>query len=366
VFSSLVSLFHLFGPEGMEDLAAGKACDGAIPDYRNLTDGDTGSMFTGKYRSAAWHAGESFFISRPGTRIYLAPGAMVHGAIAAEGIDDIHIYGRGILDGSWLLHEADPGEARSGAIWITGGKGIRVEGITVIDAPMWQIVLNYDEDVVVRNINLLGYVVNADGIHVSGTKRALIQGCFVRSCDDLIVAYHYGKTQDITVDNCVFLNDDAHVFLFGLGETEGAHIEKITIKNCHILSQQEAPWEPYRFSGVFKFWAHGGNMIENVQISDIHIDSFRYPDKGCVFQLRTERRFNNENPGEGIRNVHFKNIFIESDNESVSLISASGENSFIENVTFEGIVRAGEMVKSIGELNLNIDGNTRDIQIKGE
>lgn len=187
----------------------------------------------------------------------------------------------------------------------------------------------------------------------------------MRSCDDLIVAYHYGMTRNITVRNSVFMNDDAHVFLFGLGETDNASIKEIKIENCDIISQQEAPWLPYRFSGVFKFWAHGGNVIEDVDISDIRIDKYRNTSKGCLFQLRTERRFENERPGRAIKHVSFRNIISESDDETPSLISGTGEDSLIEDIALENIVRGGVRVSKSTKLNLNIEGNVKRVEING-
>ncbi|MHB1454519.1 MAG: right-handed parallel beta-helix repeat-containing protein [Saccharofermentanales bacterium] len=362
IFAAAVSGLKLFAAGSEIDAAQGKAVRGAIPQFRNLTDGDPTTLYTGSHRTASWHAGESFFIARPGTCIYLSAGAVVLGSFASEDISDISITGRGILDSSHLHHEnPDPGEARTGAIWLTGGDNYRIEGITILDAPMWQVVLNYSSNILVKNINLLGYVVNADGIHLSGCRNAVVEGCFVRTCDDLIVIYHYGATSGITVRNCVFLNDGAHVFLYGLGETKGAYIRDMRIEDCDIISQQEAPWEPYRFSGIFKFWAHGGNVIENIAVERIHIDSFRYPSWGCIFQLRTEKRFEGENPGRAVRNIRFKDIFIESGGESPSLISGISEDSPVENISFENYCRAGVKAKDLSGVFADLKGSTRNI-----
>ncbi|MHB8962506.1 MAG: right-handed parallel beta-helix repeat-containing protein, partial [Saccharofermentanales bacterium] len=357
IFAAAVSGLKLFAAGSEIDAAQGKAVRGAIPQFRNLTDGDPATLYTGSHRTASWHAGESFFIARPGTCIYLSAGAVVLGSFASEDISDISITGRGILDSSHLHHEnPDPGEARTGAIWLTGGDNYRIEGITILDAPMWQVVLNYSSNILVKNINLLGYVVNADGIHLSGCKDAVVEGCFVRTCDDLIVIYHYGATSGITVRNCVFLNDDAHVFLYGLGETQGAYIRDMRIEDCDILSQQEAPWEPYRFSGVFKFWAHGGNVIENIRIERVHIDSFRNQSKGCVFQFRTELRFAGEHPGKTVRGIYIKDLSVEDMSETPSLLSGVSDENTVTDIVFENYTRAGRKISHIEDANIHCEG----------
>jgi hypothetical protein len=239
---------------------------------------------------------------------------------------------------------------------LTGGENYFIEGITVLDAPMWQIVLNYSQNIVVRNINLIGYVVNADGIHLSGCRDAIVEGCFVRTCDDLIVIYHYGATSNVTVRNCVFLNDDAHVFLYGLGETKNASIKDMIIEDCDIVSQQEAPWEPYRFSGVFKFWAHGGNSIENIRIERVRIDSFRDVGKGCVFQFRTELRFAGEHPGEAVRGIYIKDLSVEDLTETPSLLSGVSFENTVSEIVFENYTRAGKKILRIEDANIHCEG----------
>ncbi len=365
IFSAVVRGLRLFETGSGRDIALGKAVRGAIPQFANLTDGNPETAYAGTAGNAVWHAGEPFFLSQPGTNVYLAAGAVVRGGFAAEDTDDLCITGRGVLDAGILHHEnPDPGEARTGAIWLNGGNRCRIEGITVLDAPMWQIVLNYSRDILVRNINLIGYVVNADGIHFSGCERATAEGCFVRTCDDLIVIYHYGKTSEITIRNCVFLNDDAHVFLFGLGEAPGAVIRDIRIIDCDILSQQEAPWEPYRFSGIVKLWAHGGNTIENILVERMRVDPFRTPGRGCVFQMRTDRRFEGEKPGKGIRDILLKDIFIEEGGESPSLLLGDSEEGAVEGITFENYRREGWKAASVEDLNVTVTGHVGNIAVR--
>lgn len=382
-FSNVIKSFKAYDAFTGDNVALGKAIDGAIKSYKNVTSDDLSDYAT-PARNANWHSAESFFISRDGYKLYLEAGSVVKGAVVSDGMNHISISGRGILDASELEHiNPGCGEARTGAIWLTGGNDYFIEGITVLDAPMWQIVLNYSENIYVKNINLLGYVVNADGIHVSGCKNVEMSGVFVRSCDDLIVIYHYGATENITVKNSVFFNDNAHVFLYGLGETPNAYMKNLNIFNCDIISQQEAPWEPYRFSGVFKLWAHGGNYIEDVFIKDVRIDDFAYLDKGCVFQLRTELRFKGEHPGSYIKNVHFENVSCESENETPSLISginyakesdriAVGEDvkdqipysSYISDITFVNYTRNGKKVRNMQEANIELCGDVKGVSFR--
>jgi len=382
-FSNLIRQFKAYDAVTGKNVALNSACDGAIKQYSFLTD-DSAETYSTPSRSANWHSAESFFLCRDGYSVYLEQGCVVKGSILADGMEKIRIFGRGILDCSEIEHKnPGTGEARTGAIWFTGCRNCSIEGITVIDAPMWQIVLNYSEDVQVKNINLLGYVVNADGIHVSGCTNAEVSGVFVRSCDDLIVAYHYGKTENIVVKNSVFCNDNAHVFLFGLGETPNAPIQNCRLINCYVVSQLEAPWQPPRFSGVVKLWAHGGNYIQNILVKDLHIDPFIYPGKGCVFQMKTENRFKGEKSGLYIRDVKFENIYYYGADDSPSLISGLLttkdceyivlsekqpqnviDEPYVEDISFKNYFRNGTLSTNFDEANIELSGNIRNIIFK--
>ena len=65
-------------------------------------------------------------------------------------------------------------------------ENVRIEGITVVDSPMWQIVPSACDHVVIRNTNSLSRVVTGDGIDINGCQDVLIEDCFVRAADDCI------------------------------------------------------------------------------------------------------------------------------------------------------------------------------------
>ncbi len=131
-----------------------------------------------------------------------------------------------------------------------------------------------------------------------------------------------------------------------------------------VITQQEAPWHAGRFSGVFKYWAHGGNEIENIVADNVRIDEFRDKSKGCVFQLRTEFRFDGEHPGKAMRNIVFRNIKVENTDEVPSLIKGFSESSPIEGVVFENYTRGGKKVETIKDCNVIVEGEVSNISIK--
>lgn len=358
-FSNAMSEFRAFAG-GSGNLAQAHAAAGATPDFFALADGNTATAYASESGYGNWHAGESFFI-RESSTVYLAPGSRVHGAFASDGVSNITIRGRGILDGSTLTHDVSgQGEVRTGSIWLTGGSDNTVEGITILDSTMWTVVMNFAERPVVRNINILAYEVNADGIHFSGSSHGLVSGVFIRTPDDHIVMYHYGTGRNNTFTNSVFWGDDAHIFLFGLGTVPNAEISDITVSNNDILNQQGV-YDLDKFNGVMKVWPNGGNHTSNIAFSDIRIDAFRDPSKAAVFQLRTDERFAGEGGGT-ISNVTMSGIRLSGSGERASKIAGTGA---INGVHLSNYTRAGASVTTPANGNFAITGLVQNVTVNG-
>ncbi len=358
-FSNAVSEFRAFaGASG--NLAQGHAAAGATPDFFALADGSTATAFASASGYGNWHAAETFFI-RESSTVYLAPGSVVHGAFASDGVSDIMIRGRGILDGSTLTHDvAGQGEVRTGAVWLTGGHDNTVEGITILDSTMWTVVMNFATRPVVRDINILAYEVNADGIHFSGSSDGLISGVFIRTPDDSIVMYHYGPGHDNTFTRSVFWGDDAHIFLFGLGTVPNAPISDLTISDNDILNQRGV-YDLDKFNGVMKVWPNGGNHTSRVSFSDIRIDAFREPAKAAVFQLRTDERFAGEGGGT-ISDVTMSGIRVAGTGERASKIAGTGA---IDGVHISAYTRGTTPVTDTSNGNIAITGVVSNVTIDG-
>ncbi len=358
-FSNAVSELRAFAGSSA-NLAQGRAVAGATPDFPALTDGSTSTAYASESGYGNWHAGETFFI-RESSTVYLAPGSVVHGGFASDGVSGITIRGRGILDGSTLTHDvAGQGEVRTGAIWLTGGSDNRIEGITILDSTMWTVVMNFATRPVVRDVNILAYEVNADGIHFSGSSGGTVSGVFIRTPDDNIVMYHYGTGRNNTFTKSVFWGDDAHIFLFGLGTAPNAEISDITVSDNDILNQRGV-YDLDKFNGIIKVWPNGGNHTSNMTFSNIRIDTLREPSKAAIFQLRTDERFAGEGGGT-ISNVVMSNIRVSGSGERASTITGVGA---INGVHISSYTRAGIPVTDSPSGNFVISGLVSNVTVNG-
>ena len=343
IFASLINEFKIFASGNSTNLALNKAVAGAMVGYEHAVDGDLSSSYKSSSGYGNWHAGESFFVGQDSTTVYIEKGAVVKGSIMSDGIDQVAVKGRGILDCSELKHTSQLREGRTGAIWLISGKNNLVEGITILDPPMWSVVMNFSEQPKVFGINMIGYAVNADGIHFSGCNNGIVDGVFIRTPDDNLVMYHYAKASGNLFTNSVLWADDAHIILIGLAGNEGNQpISNLTFGNLDILNQQGV-YDLDKFNGCLKLWPNGGNTISNVVFNNIRIDPFRSPEKSAIFQFRTDERFSGEGNGK-IRGVSLIDVNYRGSGERKSLLKGTGAVNNVADVQFINYKRNGSYV----------------------
>lgn len=364
VMTSIASEFRLYEKGGdSTNIAKGKAVRGAFPGYLNMVDGNESTPYISSTGYGNWHAGEAFYISQSGTTVYLAPGSVVKGSISADDQSNITIRGRGIMYGGDLLRPRNYAEGRSGAIWITKGSNSTVEGITLIDYPMWSVVMNFTDQTSIKNINFFGSMVNADGIHLSGSKNALVSGVFIRTTDDNFVIYHYGESSNITVKDSIFWADNARPILLGLGDTPNATIDKINFENIYILNQRGV-WDLNKYNGAIQIWATGENKISNIAFKNIHIDEFEAPEDSMLFQIKTDEMAPGISQGS-VSNISFHNIFYRGKLPRKSLISGVDDSHNVRGILFNNF-KINDTLLSSNNMQQYIEfkGHYEDIKFK--
>jgi hypothetical protein len=159
-----------------------------------------------------------------GETVYIAAGAVVRGTITANGPGRVVVRGRGVLSGEllqeeWIRHKRGfvekPKDARSWGIapmiWNDDESGETiVEGITVIDAPSYNLTLR-SRQMKVQNVKLLAWNYSTDGINFAG---GLVENCFLKVNDDLFPLFRSGL---IARNLVIWKQLNAAVFQFGYG-----------------------------------------------------------------------------------------------------------------------------------------------------
>jgi len=171
--------------------------------------------------------------------LYIAGGAVVRGAILADGVTDAKVVGRGILDGSdeqkvpWALVET------------RDARNIRVEGLVILNNRGWSIIPRHSEDIQFLNIKLIAWNNNSDGIDVVGSKRVRIANCFLRNNDDCLAVKAMGAAPDTDVAGLEVL--DTVLWNVAAGnaleigyELRTKSIRDILLKNCDVIHAEGA------------------------------------------------------------------------------------------------------------------------------
>jgi polygalacturonase len=183
----------------------------------------------------------------PAKTEFRAPGRQ--SLVSAANAENVAITGEGTIDGNgetwWQEARAfkDAGilgseHTRPRLVVFDHCKHVRLEGITVQNSPMWQVVPYYSDDVIIRNIRVLAptHSPNTDAVDPFSSSNVVIDHLYADVGDDDI-AIKSGAinspgpdapSRDITITDCTFLH--GHGLSIGseiAGGAENIHAERV-------------------------------------------------------------------------------------------------------------------------------------------
>lgn len=143
---------------------------------------------------------------RDGESIYLAPGAVVFGAINIWGVHDVRIFGGGtvVYDGPQDPNHDEGWKHQPNwhGIVMDNARHVEIFGITcIVRSRTWMIQMLDSHNVVFRNVKVIGGCpgnANQDGMDWLGGGDTLVDDCFFRASDDIFALYGnwLGYTQE--------------------------------------------------------------------------------------------------------------------------------------------------------------------------
>jgi polygalacturonase len=193
---------------------------------------------------------------------------MHYSLIVGDHVSDITLEGSGVLEGNRI--------SRGGPklIALKHCRHITIRGLTLRDAPSYNVSLLGSDDVDIENLRIVdGY---ADGIDPDNSRFVRIANCYIDTWDDAICAkasLALGRrlaTENLVVTNCI-LRTSNNGFKFGT-ESEG-DLRNVTFSNCVIMRRDRgrAP-----VTGVALESVDGGN-VDGVAISNVVMRGVRTP-----------------------------------------------------------------------------------------
>lgn len=264
------------------------------------------------------------------TTVYLAPGAVLKAKLLVDGVENVRIIGRGILD-----HPIR-------GIEVTNAKNVTIDGITVVNPEHYTVFGAGTEGLTVKNLKSFSCKGWSDGIDLMCCRDVLIDNVFLRNSDDCIALYNHrwnwwGGSANITVQNSVLWADIAHpINIGGHGDSEspiGEVIENLIFRQIDILEHDEGD---VLYQGCMAIDCGDKNLVRNVLFEDIRVENIQ---EGRLFHLNI--RFNkkyDKAPGGGIEDITFRNITYDGVGENPSLIKGIDSNRKVKNVLFENVM----------------------------
>ncbi|MEA3187976.1 MAG: hypothetical protein QOD99_1806 [Chthoniobacter sp.] len=214
---------------------------------------------------------------------------------------------------------------------------VLIEGVHIVNSPMWEINPVLCKNVTVRNVNIKSHGPNNDGCDPESCKGVLIEGCTFDTGDDCI-AIKSGRNNDgrrvgVAAENTIIRNcnmKDGHG-----GVTIGSEIsggcKNVFVENCKMDSVNLE-------RGIrFKSNAQRGGVIENVFVRNVQI--------GQVAKAVLAMELDYEEGAKGphkpvIRNVSLDHVTSESSKQVMYIAGFQGaviENIRLANCTFRGV-----------------------------
>lgn len=280
------------------------------------------------------------------SRVYLAPGAVVKGALLCDSVENVRIGGRGLV----LTPKR--------GVQIRFSKHIAVEDLTFINPRHYTVFGGQSRDIEVRNIRSFSYQGWSDGIDLMSCSDVRIEGVFLRNSDDCIAVYgprweYRGDTRDISVSRSVLWADIAHPINMGIhgytGDGKGNIIERISFRDIDILEHDE---DDPDYQGCMAICCGDLNLIRDITYENIRIERV---EEGQLFHF--EVVFNEKYctaPGRGIERVTLRDISCAAIPDlRPSSIEGYDASRMIRGITFENVRIGSRRLKNTDGMTVN-------------
>lgn len=242
--------------------------------------------------------------------------------LVGDGVQHVVIDGSGEIDGNRPKRGGPKPICFKNSEWIT------IHGITVRNAPNYNISLIGTDHVEVEGVRLInGY---ADGIDPDNCHCVRITNCYIDAWDDAIcpkASFALGKprgTEHLVVANCILRTSCNH-FKFGT-ETEG-DLKNVSVTNC-VMLRRDTGRPPT--SGIAIESVDGAN-VDGIVISNVSIEDARAP---IFIRLGTRARGMDKPAAGTIKNVLIQNVTATGADFTSSITGVDAAR--VQDVTIDG------------------------------
>ncbi len=207
-------------------------------------------------------------------------------------------------------------------------RNVLIEGITIINSPMWVVSPCYCTNVTVRGLTIVNTGANTDGCDPDSCTDFLIKNCSFSEGDDCI-AIKSGRdydglrvnipSQNLVIQNCVFANGHGGI-TFGSEESGG--ITNVFAENCVMNSSG------LNIALRFKNNTARGGYIQNIYVRNC-ICKRAAAGSTAIHMTMSYSSSSPANSGTNtplIRNIDIRDCVFNNVSQAVSLSGQSGAN----------------------------------------
>lgn len=233
---------------------------------------------------------------KSGQTLYLAGGAVLHGVgrngpVVEMTGSHVSLRGRGIIDGSLC-----PIHTRN--LLYIHADDVIVEGVILRDSSTWNVPIRRCHDVTLTDVKVFGCRANSDGFDICNSTDVTVDGCFLRTLDDLIVVKSdrgQGQVHHVVAKNCVLWNQVAHALSVGAELRED--VDDVLFTNCDVIHDIGREW-------TLRVYHCDAATVSNVRFENIRVEESRK-----LISLWINKAIWSRDAERGhIRDVTFRNI----------------------------------------------------------
>jgi hypothetical protein len=290
-------------------------------------------------------------------RVYVDRDAIVFGCFTGENVEDVKIFGHGVIDGRVCerVFEGCYTPLQPSCVRFHGSRKIEIDGPILMDSPNWALAFFGCEDVSVSHVKVVGqWRYNTDGIDICNSRRVTVGDSFVRSFDDTIAVkgvlpYRDLPVEDVTVERCVLWCGWGKTIEPGV-ETWASAFRRVRFSDCDIVRSS---------SSALNISAGGSAVMEDFLFKDIRVemqtdnlpevlqesDGQRYDPRGrksfpMLVKVDNTRYGKEDGPSGHIRNCLFRNVSVFAEEgvppPQIKVMSLAPQNGAAR--PFEGVV----------------------------
>ena len=198
-----------------------------------------------------------------------------------------------------------------------------------------------------KNVKLLGYRANSDGVDICNSRDVTVEGCFIRTLDDLIVVKAdkgQGPSSRIVARNCVLWNEVAHALSVGAEIRED--VDDVLFADCDVIHDKGREWTLRVFH------------CDAARVSNVRFENIRIEESPRLISLWIGKFVWTRDPERGhIQGVTFKDIVAAADPLRIEL-TGFDETHTVSDVVFQDVrvngrpltgadVKANEFVRNL-------------------